>query len=422
MVNRSIPPKTNILSAIPVPQVEPFQLQEAPLFVIGGSKQPLIKLDIVFKAGEVYTDTPLKAIFTNTLMLESTQKHTAIELAESLDFIGAEINPFVGNQYSSFSLITLTKHFQPALEILTEMLNEPLFSEADFTVFRDNHHKQFSIDMQNVSYIARRHFKTLLFGKEHPYSRIIHENDFENIATKQLKDLFARLYNKNNVRIFISGDVNNHIINILNNSFDLRKGNAIIPETPAIEPSHSVSQIIKKDDAVQSAIRIGKIVISKTHPDYPALQIATTVLGGYFGSRLMQVLREEKGYTYGVGASLVSLKEFGYFVVATEVAKDVTHDAVNCIYKEIEKLCTEEISSEELENVRSYLFGEFLRLFDGPFNIMESFKAVNDVNQGMDYYSYYLDVLTHIQPHKILETANRYLLKNYTEVIVGNVN
>ncbi len=421
MIDRFISPETTNVFNIHIPSVKVCQCSDVPLYRIDGGVQPLIKLDVFFQAGDAWANNALIPNFTNALVLESTKKHTSHELAEALDFMGAEINPLNGSKYSCFSLISLTKYFPDAIKILTEMLNEPLFSEEDFVVYRNNMKKQFFVDIQDVSYQARRYFKALLFGKEHPYGKIVDENDFDFIVPEQLKDYFTRLYHKKNVQLFISGDMNNEVLNILNRHFTLMDGTFPHFNLPSVVASSSMSRTIKMEHAIQSAIRIGKTVIPKSHPDYPALQIATTVLGGYFGSRLMQVLREEKGYTYGVGTALVNYDEISYFVVATEVAKEATYDAINCIYHEIDKLCTEEISSTEMENVRSYLLGEFLRSMDGPFNIMETYKAVHNINLTMEYYTYYLDVLTHIQPRKILEVANRYLVNDFIEVIAGDI-
>jgi predicted Zn-dependent peptidase len=136
----------------------------------------------------------------------------------------------------------------------------------------------------------------------------------------------------------------------------------------------------------------------------------------------MQELRERKGYTYGIGAFTMSLKETGYIVITTEVASNVTNLAIQSIYEVIEHFCTHLISHEEMENARAYLMGEFLRTFDGSFNILEAFKAMDDLGLGMEQYSHFLDVLKHITPEEILSIAQRYLSNGYSEVVVGQIN
>jgi zinc protease len=124
------------------------------------------------------------------------------------------------------------------------------------------------------------------------------------------------------------------------------------------EPKVGRSEILK-DDAIQSAIRIGRIVVDKKHKDYFGLQILDTVLGGYFGSRLMTNIREDKGYTYGIGSACAVLEDAAYFFVTTEVAKEVKEDTIKEIYFELNRLTTDLIPADELERVKNYMLGEF---------------------------------------------------------------
>jgi predicted Zn-dependent peptidase len=224
------------------------------------------------------------------------------------------------------------------------------------------------------------------------------------------------------MRIFISGDLMNQHIKHIENHFQFSNQASNIPPIPNNFNYKPQNLFIPKEGVFQSAIRIGKLTIPKQHPDYHALQIATTILGGYFGSKLMQELRERKGYTYGIGAFTLSLKETGYIVITTEVASKVTNDAIRAIYEVIDNFCTHLISNEEMDNARAYLIGEFVRTFDGSFNIIEAFKAMNDLGLGMEQYAQFLEKLKNITPEEILFVAQRYLKDGYSEVIVGQMN
>ena len=116
-----------------------------------------------------------------------------------------------------------------------------------------------------------------------------------------------------------------------------------------------------KDDAVQACLRIGRPIFNKTHKDYTTLHLFNLILGGYFGSRLMQNIREDKGYTYGINSIIISHLEGGHFVIVSEVGKDVCKDAINEILKEIKRLREELVPDEELKLVKNYISGEMLR-------------------------------------------------------------
>ncbi|MBL0064989.1 MAG: insulinase family protein [Bacteroidetes bacterium] len=175
-----------------------------------------------------------------------------------------------------------------------------------------------------------------------------------------------------------------------------------------------------KEGAVQSAIRIGRRLFNRNHPDYPGMAVLNTVLGGYFGSRLMSNIREDKGYTYGIGSALVSMKQEGYFFISTEVGADVTIPALTEIYKEIDLLKTELVDEEELEMVRNYMRGTFIKGIESAFHLADRFRSLHLHGLGYDYYQKYLEKVRTIQPEEIKALANKYLDSSmFYELVVG---
>ena len=222
--------------------------------------------------------------------------------------------------------------------------------------------------------------------------------------------------------IIISGKANTKTIDILNTFFgETPISKASNTNSTFLEPSSTDNSIyIEKKDALQSAIRIGKLMPNKTHKDYFGLQILNTVLGGYFGSRLMKNIREDKGYTYGIGSGIMSLKEVGYFFISTEVGSDVTQKALAEIYKELEIIRTEKIPTEELELVKNYLLGQLLKSCDGPFNMAALFDSVNEYGLDYTFYNNYIKTIKEITPEKLLHLAIKYLAKaDLKEVVAG---
>ncbi len=177
---------------------------------------------------------------------------------------------------------------------------------------------------------------------------------------------------------------------------------------------------LEKDDSVQSTIRIGRVLFNKMHKDYHAMKVLNTILGGYFGSRLMANIREDKGYTYGIGSRIVSMNNAGYMYIATEVGTKVCNDAVKEIYNEINKLRTELVSQEELNLVKNYMMGDFMRSADGPFALADKFKKIMFYGLSYSYYDDFVNTIKTITPEQIKTLANQYLNPDdLYELVVG---
>ncbi|MNR03395.1 Peptidase M16 inactive domain protein [compost metagenome] len=176
----------------------------------------------------------------------------------------------------------------------------------------------------------------------------------------------------------------------------------------------------EKPEALQSAIRIGQLAINRKHKDFSGLQILNTVLGGYFGSRLMANIREDKGYTYGIGSGISSLQQAGYLFISTEVGADVCGAALTEIYKEIDLLKTTLIGEDELNLVRNYMLGSMLGSLENVFSHADKFKNIYFSGLDYDYYSRYIETVKTITAEELLALANKYFTtESFTEVVIG---
>ena len=250
----------------------------------------------------------------------------------------------------------------------------------------------------------------LIFGEDHPYANRIEESDYQRITVSLIRDFYHRYYQAGQFRIFICGHVNEGLLNTVTRLF----GNLPIPSPGNISkklPFHAAQPgryHVSKENCVQSSIRIGKSSVRLTDDDYAGYMLLNTILGGYFGSRLMSNIREEKGYTYGIGSFNVSLPQRSYWSITTEVNNEYTEATIEEIFKEIHKLRTETVPAEELNLVKNYLYGDLLRELDGVFAQSDSLK--HKLNYGLDN-SFYIGIIEKIRqctPEAILELADKY--------------
>ncbi len=391
---------------------------------INGGSQEVMKIDFIFNAGNLYQTKPLIASSTNQLMKEGTKNYSSFEISEGIDNYGAFFE--VENSYdtATLTLYTLTTYLGDVLPYVKEVLLCPEFSEKEFGIFKENAIERFKINLEKVSFLARKEFMNAIFSADHPYGGTVGVSDYSDLCLDDLKDFYRNTYNLGNCNIIVSGKVNKTNIDLLNTFFGKEP---TLELKPKIQGDLSLSIYgkkiyVEKENALQSAIRIGRVLPNKLHEDYFGLQVLNTVLGGYFGSRLMSNIREDKGYTYGIGSGILSLKNAGYFFISTEVGSDVTKKALIEIYKEIEIIRTQEIPKEELELVKNYMLGQLLVSCDGPFNMASLFDSVNEYGLDYSFYNDYIKTIKEVTPKILLELAVKYFDKsNLTEVVAGKI-
>lgn len=425
-INRTQAPPFNQVSSIAFLEPVKTQLDNGvPVYYISGGTEGILKISFIFKAGKWHQPSPLIASSANKLMQEGSKNFTSAEIAEGIDQYGAFLDAEFAYDNANVTVYTLSKHLPHVLPFVKEVIAFPAFSEHEFEVYKQNAYEKFKINLEKVSFIAHTEFMEMLLGKNNPYGKKTEAHHFESLSLDAIKKFHKQHYSFAHATIIVSGKVTQHDIKVLNQQ--MGRKDLLTPFTPEINHPRilddTTSEQIKhiaKADAMQSAIRIGRIVPSKNHPDYFGLQILTTILGGYFGSRLMKNIREDKGYTYGINAGIMSLQQAAFFYINTEVGVDVTDEALTEIYKEINTLQTVLVSKNELALVKNYILGQILRSSDGPFNMASLFENVHYFGLDFDYYNNYIEKVKDIDAEELKKLAEKYFKKeDLIEVVVG---
>ncbi|TND05369.1 MAG: putative Zn-dependent peptidase [Bacteroidetes bacterium] len=423
-LNRSIQPEFRQIEEVNVPRAKRVNLSNGiPVWMLNAGTQELARIEFLFCAGTRDQAQPLQATAANDMLDEGTKSRTAQEIAETLDFFGAFIESEVQQDYASFTLFTLNKHLGSTLAVVEDILKNAAFPENEFHIYISNRKQKFLVDSEKVGTVARREFSPLLFGETHPYGGKATLEDFDKLNCGTLADFHKKYYTSRRASIVISGKVDESHIAMLEKHFGGTDwaGAEIPKEKIAVSQSHKQREhTIVKDGAIQSAIRMGRVLFNKTHADYHGINMLNTVLGGYFASRLNANIREDKGFTYGIGSGLVSLWDAGYMVIATEVGADVCTAALNEIYVEMARLQTELISESELDLVRNYMAGTFLRSTDGPFALADRLKGLIGYGLDYEYYNRYMKTIRTTSAEDLRELARKYLDKeDFVELVVG---
>jgi predicted Zn-dependent peptidase len=408
-----------------IPEAKSFRLKNAtPVFMIEAGTEDIMRIEFVFRAGQVKEYMPLLASTCNMMLSEGSQNYSSEELNRLLDYYGVFLNQTSEKDCAGIVLFFLNKHIEKVLELSREIMFRPVFPETELNSLMKKRLSWYLVNREKVQNLAMDQFFESLFGKNHPYGYQIREQDFENITPSLLSDFHTKYYTPKNMAVIISGKIHGRTAELLNSHIGNISSNENSKETSVnlIKEEKLKKVHINKSGTVQNAIRIGSATINKRHPDYPGLKVLDSILGGYFSSRLMKNIREEKGYTYGISSSLSSLDLAGYKVISTEVGQKNCLKAIDEIYKEIKLLQNVAVNKEEMAVVRNYMSGEMVRMFDGPFALAESFRSAWEFGLDISYYYRLAEKIKSIDPHEIIELARTYYnIDDLYEITVGTV-
>ncbi len=393
------------------------------IYTISAGTEPVVRLDFIFQAGSRYQSELFVAACSNALLIEGTHQRTGKDIAETIDFLGSYFHPFCDRDEAGLTLYCLEKHLEKNIELALEILQNASFPYEEIKIFQAKKKQNLILDKQKPESVARQRFLGNIFGQTHPYGIHGDLEDVEILNQDKLKQFHQTYYAPANVKIILtSRDYSNHLPILERMLQAWKPGSGKQKHFKDIPPAENIisdQEYIGIRQATQTAISIGKVMPNRHHPDYPMLSILNTILGGYFGSRLMQNLREEKGYTYGIASGLVSFKEETILTIGSSVTSEFYSHAIKECFSELRKLREDLVPEEELIRVRNYLIGDLQRQLDGPFSIADTFKSL--LFHGLDFSD--MDriqkTLFEINSESIRELANKYLQDNEFHVIAA---
>lgn len=399
-----------------------------PVHFINAGSQEVVKIEASFNAGEWFQTKNKTAIACNSLLREGTTTKSSSAISESLDYFGAYLESGISKDFAAVTLFSTNKFLPDTFPIYCDVISNPSFPEKEFSIWKENKIQKLKIDFQKVDFIARNLFPEMIFKSREAYGKSTTLKDYQDLTANDLKE-FYQLHYTGGIRNFIvSGKLNKKEKDLIMEGLNLQLSPNFLPagnfnpESDLLK-NEAERKFVDHPGALQSAIRIGRPLFNRLHPDYLEFTVLNTLLGGYFGSRLMTNIREDKGYTYGIGSGVSSLLKGGQFVISTEVGVDVTQAALTEIYLEIEKLQQNAVDENELELVKNYMLGNFLRSMDGPFALSERLSSLLDYQLTPDYLKMVIEKIRSVSPARLQELAQKYLNReDLSELVVGKLN
>lgn len=423
-LNRLIAPSHKAFSGLNLPQLQLFQLQNGlPVHYLNTQETGVLKLDFVFNAGLRNQTNPGIASAVSAMLTEGTSKYTAKQIAESLDQYGAYLQTRATADDAIITLYCLAKHLSSCLPFVIQILTDCSFPENEIDTYKKQSIQRFLINSQRNSFLGRRAFYASIFGKENGYGCPVNQEDYDSISRETLLAFYHDNYLNKCKYLLIAGSVDDVTLHELNTT--IGQLNRIDSTPKPISISTSAPQVIQLTNphSVQSSIRVGRPMINRKDANYNKLQLLNLALGGFFGSRLMKNIREDKGLTYGIYSALESYWNAGAFYIEVEVNHPKREIALAEISKELSILCTEAINEDELRLVKNYMLGSFLRGLDGPFALVDRHKMILDYGFTYQYYQNFVEDIKSATASELQHLATQYFApEGLTTVVVGNKN
>lgn len=419
MLDRKTPPSFKPITKVNIPQITSEILSNGrKVYFRNDPAVEVFKIELVIQSGSWFTDQYNLIGLTLKMLNEGTTNKNAHELAEALDFIGSfsEFSP--GFDQSSLSFYGLSKFFDKNVELLAEIISSPRFDEAQFASLKKKEIQKLELNFEKGSYLSSVGLRAQLYSAAHPYGRQNTVNEIKAVNLDQVKGYFNS--NFSDFDVFLTGKLPEDFLQKLQAKFGESEIKRVTSQAINIASSAEKLIEIRKPTFIQSSIKVGKRLFNRTHSDYMKFTVSNELLGGFFGSRLMKNIREDKGFTYGIYSHLYSLNQDGYFNIGTEVNGENEQATLDEIFKDISKLQNEMVGTEELETVKNYMAGSFAGSLSSPFAIMDKFKAVHYQDMDMSFYENYLDNIYAVSSADINEMMNKHLqLDSFYTFIAG---
>lgn len=408
-LNRRLAPPTREIKKLNFPLCERSAGRTGvPVYSFKADTQEVLRIEFVFDAGLVKQAQKALASAVNAMLSEGTARRSAEQIADSLDYFGSYFQPRCLVDDAQVTLYCLQKHLPDCLQIIEDVLVNSQFPDNELSIYLKNSSQKLKVQQEKTSYLCRKAFYKNLFGESSPISSFSESSDYFAISRETLIPFYQVNYLSGIKYITVAGDVSDHIIRLLLDASELFKPSAGTNHYQVISNPEK-KLILKKEGSAQATIRMGRQIINRKHAEFRKLQVANLVLGGYFGSRLMKNIREEKGLTYGIYSVLESYLDDACFYIEADVNSKKADLAIREIESELSRLNEELIDDKELNTAKSYFLGSILRGIDGPFTIMDRNRIMIDYGFGADYYDEFLELISSISSAEIRDLFNRYL-------------
>ena len=387
-------------------------------FVLGGS-QEVCKVELIFPAGRWYEKAWGASYFSSQLISKGTKTKSSFEIAELLDSYGAHLEINAGMDLVSVSLYSLNKNLERSLQLLMHLLKESIFPEKELDILKSIYLQNLKVNREKTSFLASTLIRKKIYGESHPYGKELEEIEVISLSREMLEAHYNEFYKV--ASIIVSGRVSEKHQQFIREIFAPFSLHALkTRHHDTTKENGALREILPKNGSVQSTIRIGKPSIGRRHDDYAAVIFLNHILGGYFGSRLMKNIREDKGLSYGISSSVHTMLRGNHMVIGADVNRENLDVTFEEIRKELKRLRAEKIGNAELETARNHFIGSLQLEITTSFAHADKLKNILIFDLPSDYYQNLIYRTDSITAEELNHVAEKYLSEDsFIEIAVG---
>jgi zinc protease len=387
-------------------------------FFIAGGNQDVIKIELVISSGRWIEKTWGAAYFTAQLLSKGTSKKTGFEIAETFEGYGSHFEVSPGLDFVSISIYSLARKVEPTFRLLLELLTDAQLPQKELDQLKSIYLQNLKVNNEKTSFLASKLFRKNLFGENHPYGKELDETDINKLSRASLVE--HRSTFSENISVFVAGKISSETKRLLVEGLSSLQHRTNTSKQSTFADVKSSHQREEKQGSVQSSIRLGKKSLLRSHPDYVDAIFLSHILGGYFGSRLMKNIREEKGLTYGIHASLHALRNDSYLVIGADVNKENVDLTVDEISKELRRLREEKIDKNELETARNHFIGGLQSELTTAFAHADKIKTIQLFGLSDRYYNSMIERIEKLTAEDLLRTGEAHFHESsFLQIAVG---
>ena len=402
-------------------QAEKFVLKNGvEVYAVDAGAEEVLAVEWVFSAGNWFEEQNLVAATTNFLLRNGTSKKTAFQINEYFEYYGSYLNRACYNETATITLHCLSRHIKELLPSVRELIVDSVMPQEELDIYKQNMKQRLKVNLKKSDFVATRLIDVYLYGENHPYGKYSKLEDFDTLNREQLLDFYKKYYQQGKLVLFVAGKLPADIASLLDQYFgDLPNQPVALQEIMAQPAADRKYRITNDEAGVQGSVRMARSFPNRHHPDFMKVMVLNTLLGGFFGSRLMSNIREEKGYTYGIHSFIQNHIHDTAWMISTEAGKDVCEATIEEVYKEMKLLREQVVDEEELLLVRNYMMGGILGDLDGPFQIMGRWKNIVLNNLTEQYFYDSIHTIKTISAEELQFLAQKYLQpEEFYELVV----
>lgn len=380
------------------------------VYAVDAGAEEVMSLEWVFFAGNCFEEKNLIAATTNFLLRNGTSSKTAFQINEHFEYYGSYLNRACYNETSTISLHCLTKHIGELLPVVKELITDSTMPQDELDIYKQNMKQRLKVNLKKSDFVAGRLIDAYLYGINHPYGKYSSAEDFDALKREELQKFYKKYYQQGKLIMFVAGKLPANLEQLLNQHFGDMPGSRVELTTAPMQPASEKKYRITNDaEGVQGSVRIARPFPNRHHPDFLKVQVLNILFGGFFGSRLMSNIREDKGYTYGIHSFLHNHIQQSAWMISTEAGKDVCEATISEVYKEMKELRENLVDEEELLLVRNFMMGSILGDLDGPFHIIGRWKNIILNNLTEQYFYDSIHTIKTVTAEELQQLAQKYL-------------